>query len=73
MEPPTRVSKIIHRHSKAVAVMITKKLSKVNWDSHKERSELASWLNGVAIPETNPDAKREIKALRSQVQSYGSE
>lgn len=69
---PTRVSKIVHRHSKNVAVMITKRLAKTNWDNQLEVSNLASWLNGVAIPEKNPDAKREIKALRTQVQQYGN-
>jgi len=70
MNPPTRVSKIVHRHSKRVAVMITKQLASTDWDSYRERSDLRGWLNGVAIPETNPDVKREIRALAIQVGQY---
>ncbi len=69
-EFPTRVSKIIHRHSKPVAELITKKLKSTNPNNHAELSNLASWLNGVATPEKNPDAKHEILTLRSMVQQY---
>lgn len=71
-EFPTRVSKIMHRHNKAIAVMITNKLKSTNPDNPSDLSKLVGWLNGVATPEKNPDMKREIMNLRSTVQHYGS-
>ena len=73
IEFPTRVSKIIHRHNKVVAELITKKLKSVNPNNQAELSQLVGWLNGVATVETKPDLKREIVNVRSKVQQYANQ
>lgn len=65
--PPNRVSKIIHRERKAVAVMITDKLKETNWENTRSLEHLYSWLNGVATPETSKEVKDQILNLRQLV------
>ena len=66
----TRVSKIIHRHNKAVAELVTNKLKSTNWDNPQDLSKLASWLNGVITPEKTPDVKKQLQLLRQEVIHY---
>jgi len=68
--PPTRVSKIIHRERKVVAELITAKLKETNWDHQLSVQKLYSWLNGVAVPETNKEVKDEILNLRAKVKEF---
>lgn len=71
--PPTRVSKIIHRERKAVAVLMTDKLKTINWDNKRSIEAFHSWLNGIAIMETNKEVKDEILKLRKTVKVLSNE
>lgn len=64
---PSKVSRIVHKHRKPVAEMITTRLKSTNFENKVERTKLVSWLNGVAVPETNDDVRREILKLRKEV------
>lgn len=72
VEPPLKVSRIVHKHSKVAADLLTKKLKATDWNNQLEVSNLISWINGIAIPEKNKDVKQLILKVRSKVQDYRS-
>lgn len=54
-----------------VVDLIAKRIEKTDLSNHVARSNLHSWLNGVATPEKNPELKAEILRIRHEIQNMG--
>lgn len=57
--------------NKAVVDMVMDKIESTNLENSNSASKLASWLNGVATCECNPELKFELKRLRQLIQQIG--
>ena len=62
----------VEKINKPVVRMVKEKIDSTNLDDYSSRTKLVSWINGVAVPEKNPELKSELLRLRREISSYGS-